>query len=224
MDAQTQMSRVLPVIEAVRQAIDQQGRGGEVIISIDTTLAEVARSALESGASMINDVSAGCDDPAMFGLAGESGAGIVLMHMQGRPATMQDKPTYDDVVQQVRSFLLDRASQAQAAGVDRRQIVIDPGIGFGKTMGHNAALLAHLDELVATGYPVLVGASRKRFIGQVSPQTGVDAADRLGGTCAVTAIAAAAGVAIVRVHDVAANRQAADVAQAIAGRGIEGKK
>ncbi len=208
--ATEQKRRVVDVIAALRDALP-----AEVWISIDTTRAEVATAALDAGASMVNDVSAGREDPGMLALAAERGAPICLMHMRGEPATMQDEPAYEDVVGEVEAFLLERAAAAEAAGVARGQIVIDPGIGFGKTAEHNLALLAALPRLVGRGYPVLVGASRKRFIGAVSPATGCAAADRLGGTCAVTAHAVAAGAALVRVHDAAPNRQAADVAFAI---------
>jgi dihydropteroate synthase len=214
-DETTQRQRVVPVIERLRAALDEAGHG-DVVISIDTTRAAVAEAALAAGAGMLNDVSAGQEDPALLSLAADRAAPIAMMHMQGGPATMQQNPRYDDVVAEVLAFLSRRKEAAVAAGIERSQVVIDPGIGFGKTTEHNLALLHHLDRFVATGQPVLVGASRKRFIQAVSAAAGERPDDRLGGTCAVTALAVQAGVQIVRVHDVAANKQAADVAGAIA--------
>ena len=212
-DAEAQRQRVLPIIAALREALDEAGR--DVWISIDTTLADVAGPALDTGANMLNDVSAGREDSAILALAADRNVPIVLMHMRGEPATMQKAPHYDDVVAEVRAFLLDRAGAAQAAGVDTSQIVLDPGIGFGKTLEHNLALLARLDTLTDTGHAVLLGASRKRFIEYASPGTSRSAEDRLGGSCAATAIAVAAGVQLLRVHDVRENLQAADVAYAV---------
>ena len=215
-DAQTQRERVLTVIERLRQTLDEAGFE-QVVISIDTTQPAVAESALDAGAGMLNDVSAGCEHPAMLSLAAERQVPIALMHMQGEPATMQANPQYEDVVEEVRAFLLGRVEAAVEAGVSRRQVVIDPGIGFGKTVAHNLALLGRLDRFVDTTQPVLVGASRKRFIEQVSGETTQQANDRLGGTCAVTTLAALSGAALVRVHDVPANKQALDVTQACQG-------
>jgi dihydropteroate synthase len=207
-DAAEQIRRVVPVIEALRAAV-------HVPISIDTTRSEVAAAAIAAGATILNDVSAGRDDPAMFTLAARHGCGLILMHMQGDPATMQVAPTYGDVVVEVRAFLLERAAAAEAAGVKREQIVIDPGIGFGKTFEHNIALLRNLAAFVQTGYPVMLGASRKGFLGTI---TGVkDAAERGPATAATTAMGVMAGVKLFRVHDVAINRQAADVTFAVMG-------
>ena len=217
-DAPEQRRRVVPAIEATRRALDAAGFG-RVAISVDTTRAAVAEAALDAGAAMLNDVSAGRDDGAMFTLAADRGVDLVLMHMLGQPATMQHQPRYDDVVEEVRAFLLDRAAAAEAAGVARTRIVIDPGIGFGKTLEHNLSLLAGLDRLMDSPYRVMLGASRKRFIAAVARQAGSpvpdEAVDRLGGTVATTALAVMAGVRLVRVHEVAANRQAADVACAV---------
>ena len=215
--ADQQIKRVVPVIRALRSRLDE--RFPKVAISLDTTRAEVARAAVEAGATVLNDVSAGRDDPDMFGFAAEQGLPIVLMHMLGEPATMQAKPTYQDVMAEVRDFLLSRAHAALEAGVDRRRIVLDPGIGFGKTTEHNLALLRSIHELVETGYPILVGASRKRFIEAVGGPGGLadqgSVGDRLGGTCAVTGHCVRAGVGLLRVHDVAENRQAARLAHAL---------
>lgn len=207
-----QIERVVPVIRCVRALIDEAD--SPAVISIDTTLAAVAEAALDAGASMVNDVSAGREDARMLQVAAERGVPIVLMHMQGEPATMLENPTYENVVAEVRDFLIERVEAAQRAGIGRGQIVIDPGIGFGKTTEHNLTLLGHLHMLVSTGYPVLLGASRKRFMAQAG-EGALRARDRVGGTCATTALGVAAGVRIFRVHDVAANRQAADVAWAV---------
>jgi dihydropteroate synthase len=211
--AAEQMRRVLPVIESIRAALP-----AGVEISIDTTSAEVAERALDAGASLINDVSAGRDDPGMFRLAGRRRAPIVLMHMRGDPATMQEDPRYGDVVAEVREFLLDRAAAAMEAGIARGQIMIDPGIGFGKTKEHNLALLARLEELVTTGFPVLLGTSRKRFMGAIC--RAAQSSELAAATCATTAMGVLAGVKIFRVHDVRPNRQALDVAWAIRNSGV----
>ncbi len=225
--SEEQIARVVPVIQALRQRLDDTHR--TVQISIDTTRADVAAAAVDAGATIINDVSAGREDPAILTLAAEHRLPIILMHMQGKPATMQDKPAYTDIIAQVRDFLLGRAQAALDAGADRRQIILDPGIGFGKTTEHNLTLLRSLPDLVALGYPILIGASRKRFLsefGIISKSTtattgsragGDNPCNRLGGTCAITAHCVAAGVALLRVHDVAPNRQAADLAWALKG-------
>jgi len=210
-EAEQQVQRVVPVIRALREKLDAQG--GDTQISIDTTRLEVAEAAVEAGATILNDISAGREDPGMFGFAAKRDLPIVLMHMLGEPATMQDAPVYGDVVQEVRGFLLERAREAEAAGVDPKRIVLDPGVGFGKTVQQNLSLLRSIGEFVATGYPILVGASRKRFIEAVDPGSAVD--QRLGGTCAVTTCCVNAGVGLLRVHDVGPNRQAIRVSMAI---------
>jgi len=212
-----QLKRVLPVIETIRAALPAR-----VGISIDTTSAEVAGRALQAGASLINDVSAGRDDPGMFALARDRKVPIVLMHMRGVPANMQDAPRYADVVGEVREFLLARAAAAIDAGMPKDDIIIDPGIGFGKNKEHNLRLLAALDSLVATGFTVLLGASRKRFMGSVCSVEKFS--DLAGATCATTALGVLAGVRIFRVHDVRANRQALDVAWAIRNLGNSGSE
>ena len=206
------------VVEPIRQ-FQQAGLSG-ARISIDTTSASVAAAALEAGASIINDVSAGREDPMMFELAAAHDCPIILMHMLGQPATMQRDPRYNgDVVEVVREFLLKRADAAQAAGVTAERIVIDPGIGFGKSLKHNLRLLANLNRLVATGYDVMLGASRKRFVHDIVGDQAAQPMDRLGGTVATTVIGVPAGVRYVRVHDVVANVQAAKLTQAIGGFG-----
>lgn len=207
-EAGEQIRRVVPIIKRLRGSLP-----AAIPISIDTTRAEVAATALAAGASILNDISAGRDDPAMFKLAAQTGVPIILMHMQATPETMQINPAYGDVVAEVKSFLLKRAEAAQAAGIRREQVFIDPGIGFGKTNEHNLALMANLKQFVDTGYPVLLGTSRKRFMGAICAQT--EPKEFLGATCATTALGVMAGVRIFRVHDIKTNRQAADVAWAI---------
>jgi dihydropteroate synthase len=202
--AAEEIRRVVPVIAALAKA--------GVPVSVDTSKPEVAAAALEVGALVVNDITA-FGDPAMAPLVAAAGCGAVLMHMQGTPQTMQEDPTYVDVATEVCDFLTNRARLAEEAGVDRRHICIDPGIGFGKAQHHNLQLLAHLDQLVATGYPVLVGTSRKSFLGQILDEpdpTGRDVA-----TAATVAIAATRGAAVVRVHNVEMTRQAVLIADAI---------
>lgn len=208
--AAQQINRVLPIIQRLKAELNP-------VISIDTTSAEVAAVALEAGASIINDVSAGEEDAEMFALAGEAKAPIILMHKQGQPGSMQDNPQYADVVEEVTGYLMERAALAKAAGVAENQIVLDPGIGFGKTTLHNLQLIKGLGRLVETGYAVLLGTSRKRFIGELS-RFGVDgggvqgeipAEERVAGTVATTVMGVQAGVLFFRVHDVQPNQQAA---------------
>ena len=210
MDALTQKRRILDVIEQLHEALP------DTLISVDTTLMEVAEAALNAGASMINDVSAGRDDEQMFDLAAERDVPICLMHMQGTPATMQDNPQYTDVVAEVSAFLIERAEAAMRAGITQQQIILDPGIGFGKCTEHNLQLIAHLDQIVALGYPVLLGTSRKRFMGEIAAQP--DAAQRMPATVATTDWGVRAGARIFRVHDVWQNRQALDVSLALLDR------
>ncbi|MEE2766442.1 MAG: dihydropteroate synthase [Pseudomonadota bacterium] len=203
--ATEQIRRVESVISSLRKTLP-----AEVPISIDTTRSEVAHAAVDAGASILNDVTAGCDDNQMFSLAADRNIPLVLMHMQGTPQTMQHDPNYDDVVGEISSFLVQQARQAEQAGVSERNIVIDPGIGFGKTRNHNMELMANLKSFVNIGYPVLLGTSRKRFLGSISKET--EARNLVGATCATTVLGVQAGVRIFRVHDVLPNRQAADVA------------
>lgn len=206
--ADEQIRRVAPVITAIRQEVS-----ADIPISIDTTLSEVARAALKAGADIINDISAGRDDEAILALAAETDAPIILMHSQGAPKTMQDKPYYDDVVREVLAALHRQIDAALKAGIKKERIVIDPGIGFGKRKQDNIDLLAHLDAFVATGYPVLLGASRKRFMGTICAVT--EPSELVTATAVTTALGIMAGVQMFRVHDVRENRQAADVAWAI---------
>jgi len=198
----------------VRPVITRLAKGLDIPISVDTRHADVARACVESGASIINDVS-GFSDPAMVEAALSCDAGLVVMHMLGEPGTMQLEPVYDDVVAEVRDYLVDRALSLESAGVARERIAIDPGIGFGKTLEHNLALLRALPELAAFGYPVLVGVSRKRFIGTLTGEE--DPARRLGGSVAAAAWAVEHGASIVRVHDVLETVQAVAVASRLVG-------
>ena len=187
-----ELDRVLPVIEELAAATD-------VPVSVDTRKAAVARAALAAGAEIINDVSAGRDDPDLLGVAAEAGAPLVLMHMQGTPATMQDDPSYGDVLAEVEAFLQERCAAAEAAGVAHDALVVDPGIGFGKRDEHNYALLGGLARLTRLGHPLLVGTSRKGFIGRALD---LPVEERLEGTAATVVWAVERGARIVRVHDV----------------------
>ncbi len=210
-DAEEQIRRTCGVIRALRAHVP-----AKIAISIDTTLPAVAREALNAGADLINDIHAG-GEPGMIELAAERRAPIVIMHMQGTPETMQVNPTYKDVVAEVHEFLMRRAAQAEKLGLPRDHIVIDPGIGFGKTREHNLALIQALPRFAASGYPVLLGTSRKRFMGSICNE--MDPRELIGATCATTALGVAAGARIFRVHDVKPNRQAADVAHALRAGG-----
>lgn len=207
-DAEEQKRRILDVVEQVSGTVPEG-----VIVSVDTTLSGVARSALDAGAGMVNDISAGRDDPGMFALVAERGVPYCLMHMQGTPKTMQDDPQYSDVIQEVREFLGERADAAKQAGVNSENIVLDPGIGFGKRTEHNLRLIAQLNKIVDLGYPVLLGTSRKRFMGEISGAS--DPGQRVPATVVTTGWGLCAGARIFRVHDVWENRQALDLAQAL---------
>jgi dihydropteroate synthase len=191
--AEEQKERVVPVIEALAKKVD-------VPISIDTANCEVAKAALDGGAAMINGITA-LSDERMGELAAERGVPVVLMHIQGTPATMQIKPKYKNVVAEVLAFLLERAKRAEKFGIQKQRIFIDPGIGFGKTTEHNLSLLRDIDRFVDSGYRVCIGTSRKNFIGKITGKE--NPAERIFGTAATVALCAAAGVSIVRVHDVA---------------------
>ncbi len=204
-----EIRRVVPVVERILAA-----RPGS-LISIDTYRPETAAAALEAGARLVNDVTALRGDPRMASVVAEAGCPVILMHMQGEPKTMQKEPRYTDVVDEVRDFLAQRAEHAVAAGVRPENIIVDPGIGFGKKLEHNLALLRNLEAIVDLGFPVLVGASRKTFIGKI---TGVqEASERVFGTVATTVLAYEKGAALFRVHDVRANREALAVAEAVRG-------
>jgi dihydropteroate synthase len=201
--ADEELERVIPVIEKVRAECD-------VLLSVDTSKAIVAREALEQGASFVNDITALRGDPDMAGVVATRGAYVVLMHMQGTPRTMQEAPDYGDVVQEVTEFLLERAGAAAAAGIPAERVFLDPGIGFGKRLEHNLALLRNVGRLAATGFPVVIGVSRKSFLGEIM---GVPATERLEGTLAAESVAVSRGADVLRVHDVKEGRRAADVAR-----------
>jgi len=205
-----ELARVRPVVTRLAAGLD-------IPISVDTRHPDVALACVQAGASIINDVG-GFSDPAMVQVAATCDAGLVIMHMLGEPHTMQEEPTYRDVVVEVRDYLLDRALSLECAGVARERIAIDPGIGFGKTLEHNLALMRALPELAAFGYPVLVGASRKRFIGTLTGEQ--DPAQRLGGSIAAAVWAVEHGASIVRAHDVRETVQAVAVAHVLATQDV----
>jgi dihydropteroate synthase len=199
-----ELRRVVPVVEGLAGAT----------ISVDTSKAAVAAAALGAGASIVNDVTALRGDPGMAALCAEREATVILMHMLGEPRTMQEDPVYADVVAEVKAFLAERVAFGRAAGIAAERIWVDPGIGFGKTTEHNIELLRGLGELAELGQPLVIGTSRKSFIGRLD---GSAASERLGGTIASTVLAAAAGADVLRVHDVAEVGQALAVAGAIGG-------
>lgn len=204
-DQAEEIRRLLPVVMEVC-------RRTTIPISIDTTKSHVARVALDAGAAVINDISALRFDPHMGDVVAGTGAGLVLMHMQGRPQTMQQAPSYGDVVREVKEFFVERMEAARAVGIGPEQILLDPGIGFGKNLSHNLSLLAHLEELTALGRPVLVGVSRKAFIEQV---LGRPVGERLLGTAAAVAVAVLKGARVLRVHDVGQMRDVMEMVEAI---------
>lgn len=206
--ADKQISRVIPVIKAIRASFQK-----DLLISIDTTLSEVAKTALDAGANIINDISGGKNDKKILTLASTYEVPIILMHMQGTPQKMQECPMYTDVITEVCEFLKNCIKSALAAGIKIDNIVLDPGIGFGKRREDNINLLAHLDQIVALGYPVLLGTSRKRFMGSLCDIT--EPTELVTATAVTTALGVMSGVPIFRVHDVKENRQAADIAWAI---------
>jgi dihydropteroate synthase len=201
--AQEELDRVAPVVEGLHRRVG-------VALSIDTYKPPVAAECLKLGAEIVNDIS-GLGDPEMARVIREREAGVVVMHMRGRPKTMQDDAAYDDVVDEVRRFLDERAARARAAGIDR--IIVDPGMGFGKTAKHNFELLKRLDELTSLGFPVLVGPSRKSFLGSLP--SALPPSERLEGTLAAVAVAVMKGASIVRVHDVRAAKRVVEVVDAV---------
>ncbi|WP_216351883.1 dihydropteroate synthase [Brevundimonas sp. LM2] len=209
--ADVEIARTIPVIAAVHA----RWHGP---ISIDTMKPEAARAAMAAGATIWNDVTALTFSPDSPAVAADLRCEVVLMHMLGEPRSMQVEPRYDDVVAEVSAYLVERARVAEAAGVARHRITLDPGVGFGKTIEHNLALIAGLGTLADTGYPVLMGASRKRMIRNIDPSA-VEAGDRLGGSLAISLDAARRGAAIVRVHDVRETVQALAVQAAITAAG-----
>jgi dihydropteroate synthase len=199
--------RVVPVIEAL---------AGAAQLSIDTSKLAVAQAALDAGATYVNDVTAFRADPAIAGLVAERGCECCLMHMLGEPRTMQDDPRYDDVVSEVKAFLEERAAFAVAEGVAEDRIAVDPGIGFGKTGAHNLELLRRLDEIAELGFEVVIGTSRKSFLGRLTGRA--DPHDRVAATLATTVLALERGATVFRVHDVAATVDGLKVAAATLGR------
>lgn len=204
--AEEELGRVVPVIRG--------SAATEASISVDTSKAAVAAAALDAGAEIVNDVTALRGDAEMAALCADRGATVILMHMRGEPRTMQDDPRYGDVVAEVKRFLAERLEAAIAAGIAEDSVWLDPGIGFGKTVAHNMELLRRLGELRELGRPLVIGTSRKSFIGKLD---GSGAGERLGGTIASSVLAAAEGAEVLRVHDVAEVRQALAVATAILG-------
>jgi dihydropteroate synthase len=220
--AEEELRRVLPVLEGIAAdwlAGDSRARPAQPIVSIDTSKASVARAAIGAGASIVNDVSALRADPAMVEVIADSGVDCCLMHMLGEPRTMQRDPRYADVVDEVKAFLEERLSFAVGAGVREERIMLDPGIGFGKTLEHNLELLDRLDELTTLGRPLVVGTSRKGFLGRIIADAAGEAepvgtARRLPGTIATNVLALERGASVFRVHDVAPVRDALAVAAA----------
>ena len=206
--AELEQARTVPVIRGLRERWDG-------LISIDTSKAEVAAAALEAGADIVNDVTGLLGDPEMEGVCRKAGCGVVVMHMQGEPRTMQVDPKYGDVVDEVRRFLQDRFDSLTAAGIAPECLCFDPGIGFGKTLEHNLALLKHLVELAPDGRPMLLGVSRKSFIANVLSDKTMGA--REWPTVAITALAREAGVRVFRVHSVRPNLEALRMTEAICG-------
>lgn len=200
-----EVRRVVPVVEALAGRVSAP-------ISVDTVKSDVARRSLAAGAAIVNDITALRGDPEMVDVVAESGCPVCLMHMQGQPKTMQEDPRYDDVVDDVLRFLEERMGFALARGVREDQIMLDPGIGFGKTVEHNLALLRHLDRVAGLGRPVVLGTSRKRFLGAI---LGSEPGERVVGTAATTVVGLLAGAHIFRVHDVKPNLEALRVALAV---------
>ena len=207
--AKEEKKRILPVVEVLRQ-------NNSALISVDTTKAEVAEAALAAGADIINDISAGRFDPRMLPIAARSGAAVILMHMKGTPRTMQIAPHYDDVLGEVKAFLGERLEAAESCGLPRESVLLDPGIGFGKQLDHNLILLNNLGALAELGRPLVVGVSRKSFIGKI---LNIEAQDRLEGTIAAAVVSILRGASLLRVHDIQAVKQAVAVAEAIMSQG-----
>ncbi|MDX9841018.1 MAG: dihydropteroate synthase [Desulfobulbus sp.] len=200
-----ELARVLPAVRAVRTR-------STVPVSVDTTKAAVARAALEEGADLINDISALRHDPAMVGVVRDSGCRVVVMHMLGTPGDMQLAPHYEDVVAEINRFLAGRIAWLEEQGVDRSRVIVDPGLGFGKTLAHNLDILRRVETFARHGCPVLIGHSRKSFFGRL---LGLEVAERDPATAVVSALLAGRGVDILRVHDVRASRQAVQLAEAL---------
>lgn len=206
--ADEERKRVLSVISALKEKT-------AALISIDTTKAEVAEAAIAAGASIVNDISAGRFDPRMFPFVSGSGAGLILMHMKGTPKSMQINPYYEDVLAEVKAFLQERMEAAESFGIQRERLIVDPGIGFGKRLEDNLAILNNLNALADLGRPVLAGISRKSFIGKI---LNLDPSERLEGTIAAAVVAVLRGASLLRVHDIQAVKRGVAVAEAILGQ------
>ena len=200
-----QKRRIIDVISQLKKVIPNN-----ILISVDTTSSEVAQAAIDLGVEMINDVSGGTDDEKMMPLIAQNNLYYCIMHMQGSPKTMQDNPTYENVIGEIKSFLMAQANKLTELGLEKNKIILDPGIGFGKTTNHNLEILNNLEIFSSLGFNTLLGASRKRLFSEISKENNPE--DRISGTCATSALGVIAGINIFRVHDVWQNKQAIDVA------------
>ena len=200
-----QKRRIIDVISQLKKVIPSN-----ILVSVDTTSSEVAQAAIDLGVEMINDVSGGTDDEKMMPLIAQNNLYYCIMHMQGSPKTMQDNPTYENVVEEIKSFLMAQANKLTELGLEKNKIILDPGIGFGKTTNHNLEILNNLEIFSSLGFNTLLGASRKRLFSEISKENNPE--DRISGTCATSALGVIAGINIFRVHDVWQNKQAIDVA------------
>ena len=200
-----QKRRIIDVISQLKKVIPNN-----ILISVDTTSSEVAQAAIDLGVEMINDVSGGTDDEKMMPLVVQNNLYYCIMHMQGSPKTMQDNPTYENVIEEIKSFLMVQANKLTELGLEKNKIILDPGIGFGKTTNHNLEILNNLEIFSSLGFNTLLGASRKRLFSEISKENNPE--DRISGTCATSALGVIAGINIFRVHDVWQNKQAIDVA------------
>ena len=200
-----QKRRIIDVISQLKKVIPNN-----ILISVDTTSSEVAQAAIDLGVDMINDVSGGTDDEKMMPLIVQNNLYYCIMHMQGSPKTMQDNPTYENVIEEIKGFLMVQANKLTELGLEKNKIILDPGIGFGKTTNHNLEILNNLEIFSSLGFNTLLGASRKRLFSEISKENNPE--DRISGTCATSALGVIAGINIFRVHDVWQNKQAIDVA------------
>ena len=200
-----QKRRIIDVISQLKKVIPNN-----ILISVDTTSSEVAQAAIDLGVEMINDVSGGTDDEKMMPLIAQNNLYYCIMHMQGSPKTMQDNPTYENVIDEIKGFLMVQANKLTELGLEKNKIILDPGIGFGKTTNHNLEILNNLEIFSSLGFNTLLGASRKRLFSEISKENNPE--DRISGTCATSALGVIAGINIFRVHDVWQNKQAIDVA------------
>ena len=200
-----QKRRIIDVISQLKKEVPNN-----ILISVDTTSSEVAQAAIDLGVEMINDVSGGTDDEKMMPLIVQNNLYYCIMHMQGSPKTMQDNPTYENVIDEIKGFLMVQANKLTELGLEKNKIILDPGIGFGKTTNHNLEILNNLEIFSSLGFNTLLGASRKRLFSEISKENNPE--DRISGTCVTSALGVIAGINIFRVHDVWQNKQAIDVA------------